>query len=98
MWCAAGELLKTEPLTPSGKDCWDELSDRISWEKLVEPPLWSADLRTSTPLTARNWRPDTQALDDWVSKVDEAIYRAEIFPDDSPEYMVVDGSIGTSLE
>ena len=92
MWCAAGELLKTEPLTPSGKDCWDELSDRISWEKLVEPPLWSADLRTSTPLTARNWRPDTQALDDWVSKVDEAIYRVEIFPDDSPEYMVVDGS------
>lgn len=92
MWCAAGELLKTEPLTPSGEDCWDELSDQISREKLVEPPLWSADLRTSIPLTARNWRPDTQALDDWVSKVDEAIYRTEIFPDDSPEYMVVDGS------
>lgn len=92
MWCAAGELLKTEPLTPCGEGYWDDLGDRIRSEKLVEPPLWSADLRTSTPLAARNWRPDTQALDDWVSKVDEAIYRTEIFPDDSPEYMVVDGS------
>ena len=93
MWCAAGELLKTEPLIPNSDDCWDELSERIKREKLVEPPLWSADLRTPTPLAARNWRPDTHALDDWVSKVDEAIYRTEIFPDDSPEYMVVDGSV-----
>lgn len=92
MWCAVGELLKTEPLTARGEDCWDDLNDRINEEKLVEPPLWSADLRVSTPLEVRNWRPDTQALDDWVSKVEEAVYRAGIFPDDSREYIIVDGS------
>ena len=92
MWCAAGELLKTEPLAALGQDYRDELSDRISGEKLVEPPLWSADLRVSTPLEVRNWRPDTQALDGWISRVEEAIYRTAIFPGDSCEYIVVDGS------
>ena len=92
MWCAVGELLKTEPLAARGENYWDDLSDRIDREKLVEPPLWSADLRVSTPLEVRNWRPDTQTLDHWVSKVEEAVYRVGIFPDDSREYIVVDRS------
>ena len=56
MWCVAGELLKCEPLVPRSEDSWHELSHQVDQEKLVEPPLWSADLLVSTPLLARNWQ------------------------------------------
>ena len=92
MWCAAGELLKTEPLVPLDEDHWDDLSARITREKLAEPPLWSTDLLISTPLLARNWRSDRSPLDDWIPGVREADHRAEICPDDSPRHIVVEGS------
>ena len=91
MWCAAGELLKTEPLLPRGEN-WHELTERVVQEKLLEPPLWSADLLVSTPLLVRNWRSDKRPLNDWVLGVLEADHRAEILPSDSPSYVVVDGS------
>ena len=92
MWCAVGELLKTDPLAPVGEDNWYDLGARIDREKLVEPPLWSADLLVPTPLLARNWRPDKRPFDDWVFGVREADHRAEIFPGDSPDCVVVAGS------
>ena len=92
MWCTAGELLKSEPLVPQDEDLWDDLSDRIDREKLAEPPLWSADLLVSTPLIARYWQPDRRPLDDWAIGVREADHRAEIFPEDSPSNVIVDGS------
>ena len=92
MWCAAGELLKSEPLVPPGPDNWHELGDEIDQEKLAEPPLWSTDLLVATPVVARNWRPDTDPTADWVLGVRESDHRAEIFPSDSPSYIVVDGS------
>ena len=92
MWCAVGELLKTEPLVPRSEDNWYELDARVSREKLVEPPLWSADLLVPTPLLSRNWRPDERPFDDWVLGVREADHRAEIFPGDSPDCVVVAGS------
>ena len=92
MWCAAGELLNTEPLVPRSEDNWHELSARIDREKLVEPPLWSADLLVFTPLLTRYWRRDKGPLEDWVPGVREPDHRAEIFPSDSPSYVVVDGS------
>ena len=92
MWCAAGELMKSEPLIPRSEDSWHELGHEIDQEKLVEPPLWSADLLVPTPLLARNWQSDTVPVDDWTLGVREADHRAEIFPSDSPNYIVVDGS------
>ena len=92
MWCAAGELLKSEPLAPRGADHWYELSDQVDQEKLVNPPLWSADLLVPTPLLARYWQPDRSPLGNWVLEVRETDHRAEIFPDDSPSHIVVDGS------
>ena len=92
MWCAAGELLKTEPLVPRSKDDWYELGDRVDREKLVEPPLWSADLLVSRPLLAHYWRFDKGPLEDWALGVREPDHRAEIFPSDSQSYVVVDGS------
>ena len=97
MWCAAGELLKTEPLAPGGEDNWYELGDRIDREKLVEPPLWSADLLVPTPLIGRNWRPDKRPLDDWAADVQETDHRAEIFPGDSPRDVTVAGSSGRCM-
>ena len=92
MWCAAGELLKTEPLVPRSEDNWYELSDRVEREMLMETPLWSADLLVSTPLLDRNWRPDKRPLHEWVLAVREADHRAEIFQSDSLHCVVVDGS------
>ena len=92
MWCVAGELLKTEPLVPRGEDNWHELSEEVDQEKLVEPPLWSADLLVPKPLLARYWRPDKGPLEDWAMGVRERDHRTEMFPSDSPSYVVVDGS------
>ena len=92
MWCAVGELLKTEPLVPRGEDNLYDLSEEVDQEKLVEPPLWAADLLVSTPLLTRNWRPDKRPIDDWALGVREADHRADIFPGDSPSNVVVDGS------
>ncbi len=91
MWCAAGELLKTNPLVPCDDDDWDDLGARIGREKLSEPPLWSTDLLTPTPLIVRNWRADTCPLEEWTVAVGEADHRAELFPEDQPRCVVVDG-------
>ena len=92
MWCASGELLKTESLVSCDENNWNDLSIRVDREKLAEPPLWSADLLVPTPLEARNWRPSNRALDDWVVEVREADHRDELFPCDKLGYVVVDGS------
>ena len=92
MWCAAGELLKTESL-PVGdpNDPWDDLAEQVDRKRLSEPPLWSADLRLPIPLLSRNWQCDTQELDAWVKSVRETNHRAEVFPSDVPQYIVVQG-------
>lgn len=95
MWCAAGELLKTEPLASrdeDGWDAWDEMSSRIRREKLSEPSLWSSDLLVPTPLQPRNWQFDPRPLDEWASTVCEINHRAELFPSDAPEYVIVDAT------
>lgn len=96
MWCAAGQLLMTDPLMSSDDgdgESWDDLGARIRRNKLTEPPLWSADLLSSIPLIACNWNADSRAVDEWVFDVIEADHRAEIFPDDQRDYVVVDGYV-----
>ncbi len=91
MWCAAGELLKSEPLAlPDGYGS-GELSSWIARAKLAEPPLWPADLRVPIPPLARNWQSGQPPLEDWITRVREADHRAQLFPNDSPRYMVVEG-------
>lgn len=95
MWCAAGEMLKTEPLASLADDSesWDGLGARISREKLAEPPLWSADLLSRTPLVPANWQVDSRSLDEWALSVIEADHRAEMFPDDQSDYLVVNANL-----
>ncbi|HLL46275.1 MAG TPA: hypothetical protein VK399_06185, partial [Longimicrobiaceae bacterium] len=96
MWCVAGEMLKSHPLA-AAEDEWEEswygLAGQVKREKLAEPPLWSADLLVPIPLIVRNWRVETSPLAEWVLAVGEVDHRAEIFPHDRPEYLVVDASV-----
>lgn len=91
MWCAAGELLKTERLFSSRADNRHELGDRVGREKLAEAPVWLADFLVPTPLEARNWQPDSEGLDDWASMAGESVHRSAILPSDSPDHVAVSG-------
>jgi hypothetical protein len=95
MWCAAGELLKTQPLKRMSKDDWDfdDLEHCIRHEMLSTPPLWCADLLVPTPLVAANWLPDKGPVATWVESVDETAHRSELFPGDRADCIVVDAYI-----
>jgi len=95
MWCAAGELLKTEPLAANGTDGddWYDLAQRVKRSLLSDPPTWSADLLSPTPLVPANWLPCGEAFDSWVQAVTENDHRSELLPADRPEYLVVEGAV-----
>lgn len=92
LWCAAGELLRTEPLIAGEHLDWDALPRRIAREMLTEPPLWSADLREPVPLRPDFWRQPRERLAEWVMLVSEERMRGELFPIDRPGYVLVGGS------
>lgn len=93
MWCAVGELLKTEPLAITERewDTWDSLEDRVSSNLLTEAPIWSADLLCPTPLVLANWTVANSPIDEWVQAVTEKNHRAELLPVDRSDYVVVEG-------
>lgn len=96
MWCVAGELLNSHPLAGTDdewEDRWHSLAGQVRRHMLADPPLWSADLLVPTPLVARNWRAETTSLKEWILSVTEADHRAEILPEDKPEYLVVSGFV-----
>lgn len=98
MWCAVGELLKTEPLTIRDDDDWDDFGARVRRQKLSAPPLWSADLMVPIPLVVRNFQADKRGLHEWALGVEELDHRAELFPEDQPTYLVVDCHVERRLE
>nr|WP_158385781.1 hypothetical protein [Comamonas testosteroni] len=91
MWCAAGELLKTEPLPKPDRSgsSWGSLDERIRNIRPAEPPLWPIDLACPTPLVAQNWCFSPGDTRGWVESVDEGEHRREVFPEDRPDYAVV---------
>lgn len=91
LWCAVGELLKTEPLAESPHDDWDAMHVRIAREMLTAPPRWSADLREPTPLRPDFWQSPDGVLGDWVGQVTERKMRRELTPTDRPGYLLVGG-------
>lgn len=95
VWCSLGELLKTKALVQhDDEDPYDNLAALIRRNKLTEPPLWLADLRTGTPLVERYWALDTAPLEPWVDQVDEARHREEVLPAERPDYVVVSADLG----
>lgn len=91
LWCAVGELMRTEPLVAHEQGDWDDMEARIAREMLTEPPLWSADLRTPTPLRSDFWSDVTSPVPEWVEQVREIHLRAELDASDRPGYLVVEG-------
>lgn len=91
LWCAIGELMRTEPLIAHDEPEWDALPQRIAREMLIEPPLWSADLRAPIPLRQDFWRGSYTPLPEWVKDVCEGRLRSELEAVDRPGYIVVDG-------
>lgn len=67
MWCAAGELMRTRPLTASEDDDWRTFEHWLRSEGLTMPPLWLADLRGQKPLELALWSAPT-APDEWVTE------------------------------
>ena len=92
LWCAAGELLRSEALIAEEHFDWDALPQRIAREMLTEPPIWSADLREPVPLRSDFWREPQEPLAEWVTLVREERMRGELQPADRPGYILVGGS------
>ena len=91
LWCAIGELMRTEPLIAHDEPEWGELPQRIAREMLTEPPLWSTDLRAPIPLRQDFWRGSHTPLPEWVKDVCEGRLRSELEAVDRPGYIVIDG-------
>lgn len=91
LWCAIGELMRTEPLIAYDEPECGELPQRIAREMLTEPPLWSTDLRAPIPLRQDFWRGSHTPLPEWVKDVCEGRLRSELEAVDRPGYIVVDG-------
>ena len=94
MWCAVGELLKTEPLAARTSGYLvEDLEARIAREKLTTPPIWSADLRGPRPLQVRYWEADsTASRPEWIDDISESDFRAELSPEDTSDYVVIECS------
>lgn len=91
LWCAVGELLRTEPLIAEENFEWDALPRRVMRAMLAEPPIWSADLREPVPLRADFWQGQHEKLAQWVTLVREERMRGELTPEDRPGYVLVAG-------
>lgn len=92
MWCAAGSLLKTEPLPLLGNQDWYDsqtLESRVQRYQPGYAPIWSADLARPTPLTLPDWRFPFSRERTWHESVEELDHRAELMPADRPDYLAV---------
>lgn len=92
MWCAAGSLLKTEPLPLLGNQDWYDsqtLESRVQRCQPGQAPIWSADLARPTPLTLPDWRFPFSRERTWHESVKELDHRAELMPTDRPDYVAV---------
>lgn len=94
MWCAAGELLKSEPLVAAEEGSIASLyslEDRLQRNKLTVPPLWSADLLCPTPRPSSD-RPSRElSVGEWQRAAAEAAGPDRLLHADSVGYVVVDG-------
>ena len=99
LWCAAGELLKTEPLAASENGGYAplySLRQRVEHHKLTEPPLWSADLLVPGPAS----HDDQEAkapLNEWLGGTNDAASPAQLLPADAHAYLVVDHCCPTNF-
>ena len=87
MFCAVGELLKSQALDKG--DLWDTFENWLRREKLSAPPYWLSDLRTARPLSSRLWFVPEGSIAQWIDNItDEEFFREVEFEADSPTIVV----------
>ena len=89
MWCAAGSLLATHAVNPSG-DRWDSLEREIRRWMLTEPPQWLSDLAGPPPLEERHRRAPDMPIGTWKHAAGDDDVLAGLLPQDHPGYLTVE--------
>ncbi len=88
MWCATGELLRTEALVKSEEYPDNKLETLLKEEGLSLPPLWLADLHGAKPLKYRFWfSPEEVNL--WLEHVDNTDFFSEIMIGSDDQKIIV---------
>lgn len=93
MWCAVGGFLKTHRIRELDYEDTDELTLRISQDKLTYPPIWLSDLIGPVPLQANRWRPIEEDMDEWLHDMSDAHLLRELFPVDRKCWVAVSAHI-----
>ena len=96
MWCAASHFLKTHTVRKEDSEQSDEMTMRISQDKLTYPPMWLSDLLGPVPLQPNRWQPTVEDMDDWLSNIDDRSLLQELFPVDREDWVVVSADIEAS--
>lgn len=89
MWCAMGELMRTNPLTKVSEDSYYSFESKIGGALLTLPPLWLADFRSMKPLERQLWFPPEGDVDAWTEDVKDSDFLAELQLSNSPDTLVV---------
>ena len=93
MWCAAGQLLKTRPLSNPEDSDSNELANEISQGKLTYPPYWLSDFVGPVPLQPHRWRPPAEPMEKWLGNINDEDFLREVFPVDQPGWVIVSADI-----
>ena len=93
MWCAAGQLLKTNRLRVAEHDDYNSITYKISQGKLTHPPHWLSDFVGPVPLQPHRWRPTDDPIEDWLCRIDDTAFLRELFPVDRPGWVVASAYI-----
>ena len=93
MWCAAGQLLKTRPLSNPEDSDSNELANKISQGKLTYPPYWLSDFVGPVPLQPHRWRPPAEPMEKWLGNINDEDFLREVFPVDQPGWVIVSADI-----
>lgn len=90
MWCAAGEMLKSQPLARSEYGD-DSLAAELNSATTVSSSLWASDLRSPKPLENRFWVLPNHR-ENWVTEPSSHVVLELLGLSDGREWCVVSGN------
>lgn len=90
MWCATGELMQDHALAASEPGDYDTFESWLRGNQLTMPPLWLADLSGPVPLEELHWFAPGGPISEWIDKVSDDDFLAELALGDVQGTIVVD--------
>ncbi|MGI1943979.1 hypothetical protein [Shewanella glacialipiscicola] len=92
MWCSLGSLMAEKALAEPeyDDDDYGTLNGFLSREGLTQPPQWSSDLRSPTPLETHFHYPPTVEAEDWVATITADDFELELGLSSEDGNLVVD--------